>query len=474
MMTTTVRWLVTAMALLVPTIARAQAPSHPSEWLTSPDRINLMTEQPGTLRFVPVSAGDNNAASITVNDQQTMQTVDGFGFALTGGSAQLLMRMTAANRHVLLEHLFGTAADAISVSYLRVSIGASDMNERVFTYDDVPGGQTDVKLKHFSLGPDLDDVVPVLREILAIHPALKILGTPWTAPSWMKSNELPKGGNLKPEDYGVYAAYLVKYIQAMQRHGIRIDAITPQNEPLNPKNTPSMVVTADQEALFIQQALGPAFQRKHIRTRIIVYDHNCDRPDYPLTILANPAAARYVDGSAFHLYGGTVDAMSKVHDAYPDKNIYFTEQMVVDHPRQGSALRVAEPVAGVLIGAMANWSRTVLLWNLAADPAFGPHTSDGGCPVCEGAITLDGDQVTRNVAYYTIAHASKFIEPGSVRIASTVSGAAPQQVAFRRPDGTIVLLLANTTEAPQAFEIRFKNQAMKTSLAAGAVATYVW
>jgi glucosylceramidase len=384
------------------------------------------------------------------------------------------MRMTPEKRLALIRELFGTGSGSVGVSYLRVSIGSSDMNDHVFTYDDLSAGESDLALKHFSLGPDLTDVVPVLQQILKIDPGIKILGTPWSAPSWMKTNENPKGGSLKPEFYDVYARYLAKYVEQMGKLGIRIDAITPQNEPLNPKNTPSMVMTADEEDAFIKQSLGPVFHKSSLPTKIIIYDHNCDRPDYPLTILADPAAAQYVDGSGFHLYGGATEAMTQVHDAYPDKNIYFTEQMVIDDPKRGPDLRAARPVQEIVIGAISNWSRNVLLWNLAADPNFGPHTSDGGCPVCEGAITLDGDKVTRNVAYYTIAQVSKFVRPGAVRVASTSSGGAPQSVAFAGKDGRIVLLVSNPTDSPLSFSIRFHGKAAQASLPAGAVATFAW
>lgn len=452
---------------------QAQGPTVASVWLTTPDRSALAALQPESLRF---EAGGlaGTEPSISIDERHTMQTIDGFGFALTGGSAELLMKMSPPSRHALLEELFGEKGSAIGVSYLRLSIGASDMNERVFTYDDLEEGQTDPELRHFGLGPDLADVVPVMHEILAIDPGIKVLGTPWTAPSWMKTNGRPKGGALKPEMYGVYANYLARYVQAMQKVGIRIDAITPQNEPLNPKNTPSMVMTAEEEAAFLKQALGPTLRKQHIATRIVLYDHNCDRPDYPLTILADKEAAQYADGSGFHLYGGTIDAMSKVHDAAPNKNLYFTEQMVVDQPKNGPGLEIAKPVRDIVIGATSNWSRNVLLWNLAADPSFGPHTSDGGCPVCEGAITLDGDTVTRNRAFYTIAHASKFVRPGSVRIASTGGSESLPEVAFRSPNGKTVLLVANPTDASESFTIRSRGLTAKASLPAGAVATYVW
>ena len=451
----------------------AQSTPQATEWLTTPDRSSLLARQERKIDF---SSATNPAHGplISIDTRQPLQTIDGFGFALTGGSAQLLMRMTPAKRHALLEELFGTSEDSVGVSYLRLTIGSSDMNERVFTYDDLPPGQTDPKLKHFQLGPDLQDVVPVMQEVLKINPAIQLLATPWTAPSWMKTNDNPKGGNLKPEYYDAYARYLALYIKAMHKHGITIDAITPQNEPLNPKNTPSMVMTAEEEEAFLKTSLGPTFHHQHIKTKIILYDHNCDRPDYPLTILADKDAAQYADGSGFHLYGGTIDAMTKVHDAHPDKNVYFTEQMVIDHPGKSPELRISEPEAKIVIGALSNWSRNVLLWNLAADPNLGPHTSDGGCPICEGAITIDGDTVTRNLAYYTIAQVSKFVQPGAVRLATTTQGDVPANVAFRNRDGKLVLLVANTSTSEKAFQITADGKTAHASLAAGAVASFVW
>lgn len=461
--------LLVSLALVSPISARAQHNGGVTEWLTTSNRASLLARQPGSLRFEKPVAG---VSTIEVNAKRKFQSMDGFGFALTGGSAQLLMRMDPAKRTALLKELFGAGTHDIGVSYLRVSIGSSDMNDHAFTYDDLPAGQTDPGLKHFSLGPDSTTVVPVLKEILAIDPSIKILGSPWSAPAWMKTNDNLKGGSLKPEYYGVYARYFVKYIEAMRAAGITIDAITPQNEPLNAGNTPSMVMQAKEEAQFIAGSLGPAFRKAGIRTKIIIYDHNCDRPDYPLTILADPAASQYVDGSGFHLYEGEINALTKVHDAYPKKNIYFTEQMVVDKPGDPD-LDISSPVERLIIGAPRNWSRNVLLWNLAADPNFGPHTDNGGCPVCEGAITIDGNKVTRNVAYYTVAHASKFVRPGSVRIASSVVDGLPN-VAFLTPKGDKVLIVTNSGDAPRTFQIGYRGKGVTSTLSAGAVATYVW
>lgn len=447
----------------------AQVGKSVTVWLSTEDRSSLVARQATRLDF---KRSDSSAPAIDVNDRQKYQSMDGFGFALTGGSAQLIMRMDASPRKALLEELFGTQDKDIGVSYLRISIGSSDMNDHAFTYDDLKPGETDPSLAKFDFGPDKTSVIPALKEILAINPRIKILGSPWSAPAWMKTNDDLKGGNLKPEYYDAYAHYFVKFITGMKAAGIRIDAVTPQNEPLNPKNTPSMVMEATDEATFIKKSLGPAFRKAQIKTKIIVYDHNCDRPDYPLTILNDPDARQYVDGSGFHLYEGEITALTKVHDAYEQKNLYFTEQMVVDEPGD-SRLRIGSPVERLIIGAPRNWSRNVLLWNLAADPKFGPHTDNGGCPVCEGAITLDRNTVTRNLAYYTVAQAAKFVPPGSVRIESNVLDKLPN-VAYQTPAGRRVVIVANSSDQPQTFQIRFHGESVVSTLNGGAVATYVW
>jgi glucosylceramidase len=465
-------FLASALLVCAPVQLRAQSPGSVQLWLTSADRSSLLTKQD-----TPIAFHHNviQVPTIDIDDTVRYQRMDGFGFALTGGSAELLMRMSAPARSALLKEFFAPdAAAGIGVSYLRVSVGSSDMNEHVFTYDDVVPGEQDPHLKRFSLGPDLADVVPVLREILAINPKIAILASPWSAPSWMKTNDKAKAGSLRPEFYGVYAQYLVKYVQTMAAHGIHIVAITPQNEPLNPKNTPSMVMSATEEATFIGTALGPALRREHLGTGIIVYDHNCDRPDYPLTILADHKASQYVIGSGFHLYEGDVSAMTQVHDAYPAKNIYFTEQMVAEDPKE-VPFKIEEKVGRIVVGATRNWARTVLLWNLAADPNDGPHTSDGGCTVCQGAVTLDGDKVTRNLAYYTLAQISKFVRPGSVRIQS--SGPRDTdlaEVAFKTPEGKKVLLVTNGTKAAYTFGVHFKGEQFTSTLGPGDVGTYVW
>ncbi len=436
-------------------------------WLTKPDQSVLLQKQTQVLSFTTTT---NSFPNIDVDSAQSYQQVDGFGYTLTGGSATLINHMDAASKAALLNELFGNASNSIGISYLRVSIGASDLSSSVFSYDDMPVGQTDPTLANFSLSQDLTDLVPVLKQILLINPNIKILGSPWSAPLWMKSNGSSIGGNLLPAWYGAYAKYFVKYIQAMQANGITIHAITVQNEPENPNNNPSMAMTAAEQADFVKNHLGPEFLAAGISTKIIVWDHNCDNPAYPMAILSDAAANPYVDGSAFHLYGGDISALSTVHNTYPDKNLYFTEQWTSATGNFGGDLQWH--VKNVIIGSMRNWSKNALEWNLANDPAFGPHTT-GGCTECKGALTISGSNVTRNVAYYNVAHASKFVPAGSYRIASTSSGNITN-VAFKTPTGKKVLVAVNSGGTAQGFNIKYKGKWVFTSLSAGEVATYVW
>ncbi len=435
-------------------------------WLTDPEQSVYFSKQTTSINF---SNSINYNPNITVDTTQTYQSIDGFGFALTGGSAYLINQLAGTTRADLLKELFTADSTFIGISYLRISIGASDLDASVFSYDDLGPSQTDPDLQYFSIDPDKQDLIPVLKDIIALNPNIKILGSPWSAPTWMKTNGNSKGGSLKPEYYSAYADYFVKYIQAYKTQGITIDAITPQNEPLNPYNNPSMVMTATEQADFIKNYLGPAFQAANITTKIITYDHNCDVPSYPLTILNDPEAAKYVDGSAFHLYSGDISALTQVHDAHPDKNVYFTEQWVGGPGNFPEDLKWH--TKNLVIGATRNWSKNVLEWNLASDQNYFPHT-DGGCSSCMGALTI-GTSVKRNVAYYIIAHASKFVKTGSVRIASNKITNLPN-VAFKTPGGKKVLIVLNDSSSTQKFNIQFNDMIAPTQLSAGAVGTYVW
>ena len=436
-------------------------------WITKADETIKLQKQTSILAFTTAS---NSFQNIEIDPSKTYQNIDGFGYTLTGGSVEVINQLSASKKEALLQELFGNGENSIGISYLRLSIGASDLNSSVFSYDDLPAGQTDITLSQFSLSKD-QALIDMLKKILTINPNIKIIATPWSPPVWMKDNGSSKGGSLKPEYYGVYAQYFVKYIQEMKKNGITIDAITPQNEPLHPGNNPSMYMTAEQQRDFIKNNLGPAFQTASLSTKIIAYDHNCDKPEYPLTILADTEASKFVDGSAFHLYAGNILVLNNVHNAYPNKNVYFTEQWTGSTGAFSGDL--LWHTKNVVIGSMRNWSKIALEWNLANDASFGPHTP-GGCTECKGAITINNSETfTRNVGYYIIAQASKFIPQNSVRIGSTEVGNL-SSVAFKTPTGKIALIILNDGTNSETFNIKYNDKIATTTLSANSVATYIF
>lgn len=436
-------------------------------WLTKSDESVKLQKQNTNLAF---NTNYNNYQSIEINSSQEYQTIDGFGYTLTGGSVEVINQLTQIKRQELLQELFGFSENSISISYLRISIGASDLNGSVFSYDDMPLGQTDLTLSNFSLVPD-NALIVMLKDILLINPNIKIIATPWSPPVWMKDNNSTIGGSLQPIYYGVYAQYFVKYIQQMQLQGIAIDAITPQNEPLHPGNNPSLSMSATQQADFIKNHLGPAFQAANINTKIVIYDHNCDKPEYPLAILSDPQANSFIDGSAFHLYAGDVSVLNTLHNSFPAKNVYFTEQWTGSTGTFSGDLKWH--LKNVVIGSMRNWSKNALEWNLANNSTYGPHTS-GGCTMCKGALTIvNAENFTRNVAYYIIAHASKFVPTGSIRISSNQLPNL-NNVAFKTPYGKTILIVENDGAATEIFNIKINGKWVTTSLNGGAVATYVF
>lgn len=437
------------------------------QWFTNTTQTQLLEKQNALLAFKNETP---TGIMVELDEATTYQTMDGFGYTLTGGSATLIQDMPATERTKLLNELFGSTDPSIKVSYLRLSMGASDLSASVFSYNDLPTGQTDPSLLKFSLANDTVNVVPLLKEILAINNNIKLMASPWSAPAWMKSNNSSIGGSLLPAWYGTYAQYFVKYVQAMKARGIAIDAVTIQNEPQHGGNNPSMVMSAAEQTDFVKNHLGPAFRDAGITTKIVIWDHNCDNPNYPITILNDAAAKQFINGTAFHLYAGSITALSQVKDAHPDRDIYFTEQWTSSTGNFGGDLMWH--MQNVMIGSTRNWAKVALEWNLANNTLFGPHTP-GGCTQCKGALTINGSAVTRNVSYYIVAQLSKFVPPGSKRIKSNSPGNV-NQVAFITPGGKKVLVVMNEGSVALNFNIKWNNTYAAAQLPGGTVATYVW
>lgn len=432
---------------------------------------------------VPFLNSRERCQQISLLPELTYQEVDGFGAAITGSTAYNLLQMTQKDRTAFFKEVFDPQ-EGLGYSYIRVSIGCSDFSLSEYTYCDIPG------IENFTL--QLEDtlyVIPVLKEILSINPTLKIMASPWTAPRWMKIEDLKDrkpynswtGGQLNPQYYVDYAYYFVKYIQSMKRKGIDITAVTIQNEPLNRGNSASMYMTWQEQRDFIKMALGPAFKKAGIKSKIIVFDHNFnydeipDQEQYPLRIYEDPEASKYIDGAAYHAYGGNSTELEMIHEKRPDKNLYFSEMSIGEwNPSFEDDLMWFMSEVG--IGTLNRWSKAIIVWNLMLDIKHGPNRP-GGCLQCYGVVDIDENYKTlkRRSHYYLIGHLSKVIKPGAIRIGSTkldVQGI--EYVAFRNPDASYGMVLLNKNPDTQNVLVRDGNRKFKLVIPSRSIVSAIW
>lgn len=448
-------------------------PSGPTAqlWLSTQDRRLRLARQPD----IEISATGPAPADVVIDIHKTYQTIVGFGAALTDASAWLLQnRMSEAQRHALLSELFGPPP-GLNFNMTRLTIGASDFSLQPYTLDDVPFGDTDPDLQHFNVAVDLRNVIPTVREALAVNQHLKIIASPWSAPAWMKTSANLIGGTLLEQYESTYAQYLVKYVDTYRKNGIPIFALTVQNEPgFVPITYPSMELSPVQRARIIGQYLGPALAGRKPATRILGWDHNWDELQQPLSVLSDTDAARYIDGIAWHCYRGAPSAQTELHVAYPRKDTYISECSGGDweSSRDGELLWFARDL---LLDGLRNWARGVVYWNLALDEDHGPHF--GGCGNCKGIVTIDSStgEISRNDEYYAFAHFSRFILPGAVRVRSTDTGNDIKNVAFQNAsDGSVVLVLINDRTGARAVSVQQGNVHFEYTMPTQSVATFVW
>jgi glucosylceramidase len=439
-------------------------------WITTGDKSQLIRQNTDAI-FQPGTG--SGGTIIQVVPGTTYQSMSGFGAALTDSSAWLLQnKMSAAQRDKLMRQLFSPDA-GIGLSYLRVPMGASDFTASGFyTYNDNPSGGSDGAQTKFSVAHDDAYIVPRLQQALRLNPALKLMASPWSAPAWMKTNNSLIGGSLAAQWEESYARYLVKFVQAYAQRGLPIDTITLQNEPLNTSNYPTMFMSAAQQARIIADQLGPQFAANGINTKIIAYDHNWDRTDYPLEVLSNTAARPYVAGTAFHAYAGNVSAQTTVHNAFPDKDVYFTEISGGNWATNFSDNLIWYS-QNIIIGGTQNWAKNALLWNLALDQNSNPHL--GGCADCRGVVTVDSNSgnVTFNEEFYVLGQAAKVVQPGAFRIGSTTASNI-NTVAFLNPDGSRALLALNPNAAAATLRLYEKDQHFVYQLPGKSLASFLW
>ena len=439
------------------------------------------------------------------------EPVDGFGLAVTTSAAYNLLKMSQEDRTAFLEETFSREKGA-GMSLIRVAIGASDFClADNYTWCDTPG------LENFAVhSEDKDYLFPVLKEIYAINPDVKIIGSPWSCPQWMKCNmpggnswnvsqfNVPvtdettynswTGGRLKPSCYDDYAEYFVKWIQTMEKEGFDIHAITMQNEPLNPGNSMSLVMPWQDQKEFVK-VLGPAMDKAGLAdVEILLFDHNFNydgkegQDNYPLNIYADPEAYKWADGSAWHNYGGSVTELSEIYAANPEKKIYFTEASIGEwiggweNRWDFNFLSncVVPDFSTMFLGVLSRGGRGSVLWNLMLDDKRGPYSRhDGSCKTCYGGVTInsaDYKTIVKNSHWFDCAHASVALKPGARRMEHK-SFALPSGMELQmylNPDNTVGVLICNNSAKEQDFVFASTKHTVKYKVPAKSIASLLW
>jgi glucosylceramidase len=439
-------------------------------FLTTVDQSYLYTEiEKGATLYLTTEA-PKAGFDITIDPNVRYQNILGVGASFTDSSAYLINSVLSnTDRDALMEKLF-SQDKGIGISFIRNPMGSSDFSRTFYSYDDQALGETDEDLSDFSIAHDQEDIIPLVKQALSLNPDLKVMMSPWSPPAWMKTSDNMVGGSLLSKYFSQYAQYFVKTIQAYQAEGIDLFAVTVQNEPLYvPKNYAGSGMSADQQANFIKNALKPAFIEAGLDTKILAYDHNWDRKDYPLTVLEK--ATDEVDGVAWHVYGGNVIAQTEVFRAYPEKDVYFTEASGGEWIPPFEQAFLSQIKTG--IDVFRNYSRTYVLWNMALDETNGPVVPNFGRSTCRGVVTVDQQTkaLTYNLDFYTLAHFSDFLQKDALRIDSTKAEGNYASVAFMNPDKTISLVMYNMQPKDRDALIHLGKQTLVVHMPAKAVAT---
>ena len=462
-----------ALALLTLALAGCAtvppAPRSAGMWLTTADETQKLAVQP-EVQLAGPALGDE---AVTIDTSKRFQKMQGFGASITDASAQLLSGLPEDKRKAIMAELFGRENGGLGMSFTRLTVGASDFSPDHYSYNDTPGNAPDPELNHFTIDYARRFVLPRTREAIAINPDLLVMISPWSAPAWMKTSKSLITGQLAPEHYPAFANYLARTVEEFGREGVPVKMLTIQNEPdFEPADYPGMRVNSPDRAIVIGRHVGPEFAKRGLKVEILDYDHNWDNPEMPWTVLSDPIARKYVSGVAWHCYEGDVPAQSQVHDAFPDKDTWFTECSGGEWaPKFGETLGWL--TSKLIIGASNHWSRGTLLWNLALDPKYGPHK--GGCGNCRGVITIEPatNTVTRNVEYYALAHASRFVLPDARRTLTATKSADVEAASFVNTDGSrVAILYRKAGDGP--VNIALDGQRYSLSMPTGSVATLRW
>jgi glucosylceramidase len=451
--------------------------------LSTHDQSQLLVAQPAV--SFTTSTADAGTNTIVVDATQQYQSIEGFGAAFTDSAAYLLNEVAQKSELTsTMNDLFTWNGNGIGLSFMRIPMGATDIARSVYSFDDLPVGQTDPTLANFSIAHDQVDILPIILQAKTLNPQMKLMANPWSPPGWMKdpSSMNPVsmlGGTLlmTGTNETAFANYFVKYIQAYQAAGVPIDYISLQNEPLNMTTAyPSMGMSDSTQLTLLQNYVLPALATNNISSKVFVYDHNWDTPSYPEYVLGGLTAQQLtqVAGTAWHGYAGAPGAQQLVQNEFPSLGTWETEHSGgtwVTDQFTSDFLEITQ--------VLRNSAKSYVKWSLALDQNLGPNltlnASLGGCDTCTPLVTVNSGTgaITKDIEYYTLGQYSKYVLPGAERIYSS-NTAAIASVAFENPDGSTALIAFNSSSSSQSFQVQWGTQSFSYTLPALAAATFTW
>lgn len=442
-----------------------------------------------------------NAIRISINPKKKFQTITGFGGSFTEASAYLLNKLSKANRDKILAAYF--SREGADYSLTRTHINSCDFSLSNYAYANLPD---DKNLDSFSIEVDRSDLIPMIKEAMKFSKeGFKIIASPWTAPPWMKDNNDWRGGKLLPQYRETWASYFEKYIKAYKKEGIDIWGVTVENEPLgNDNNWESMHFTPEEMTEFVKDFLGPHFEKKGLsEINILGYDQNRgeELEKWSKVMYKDEASSKYFDGMAVHWYASTFDSFPQslqlTHQLAPEKYLINTEACIdaevpkwkddnwywskeaTDwgwdwasekekylHPKYVPVFRYA----GDIIGCLNNYVDGWIDWNMVLDKQGGPNWFKNWC-VAPVIVDPENDEVYFTPLYYTMAHFSKFIRPGAVRIGCTMNNKKLMVTAVKNPDGSVAVVIFNPSEITQSLKIELAGKKIHSRISAKAIQT---
>ncbi|NCO64148.1 MAG: glycoside hydrolase family 30 protein [Flavobacteriales bacterium] len=442
----------------------------------------------------------DNPLIITLNPEETFQTITGFGGSFTEASASLLNRLTSENRNMILEAYFGNSGARYSLT--RTHMNSCDFSLSNYSYAPI---ENDIKLKHFSIDEDREDLIPMIKDAMLISKeGFKILASPWTAPPWMKDNKDWRGGKLLPQYQDTWALFFSKYINAYKKEGIDIWGFTVENEPLgNSNNWESMHFTADEMTSFVKNHLGPKLQMDGHDVKILGYDQNRgeELKQWIDVMFADESSSKYYDGTAVHWYASTYDyfpeSLQYAHQKAPDKYLinseacsdseipkwlddqWYWSKEATDwgwdwapenqkylHPKYAPVNRYARDI----IGCLNNWVDGWIDWNMVLDKQGGPNWFKNWC-LAPIIVDPEKDEVYFTPVYYTLTHFSKYIRPGAVRIGFKNTNETLMVTAVKNPDGSYAVIVFNPESEAKNFMLSLNEKTTEIQISAQAIQT---